>query len=89
MDPTYPLVPIANFLGLILVLVSPFAVSRVRDAAHIAIAIYFFAIWVSIVRVNRAVNAIIWRDNANNSAPTWCDVSELNQPSIEEKCQRA
>ena len=73
MDPTYPLAPIANFLGFALGLVPLFI--GVRNAANTAI--YIYAVWISVICFNRGVNTVIWRNNVNNSAPVWCDISEI------------
>ncbi|THH04132.1 hypothetical protein EW145_g5746 [Phellinidium pouzarii] len=32
-------------------------------------------IWTAIACINQFVNAIVWRDNAINWAPVWCDIS--------------
>lgn len=74
MDPTYPLVPIANFLGFAFALV-PLA-TNVFNAANSAICIY--AIWISVLCFDRCVNAVLWRDNVDNRAPVWCDISALS-----------
>lgn len=72
MDPTYPLVPIANFLACILVL-SSMSKSMIQSWNVGACS---FAIWVIIMALTVAVNAIIWADNVNNVAPVWCDIGK-------------
>ena len=74
MDLIYPLVPIANFLGFILALIPLFAVTRVRNAANIAII--SFAVWISVACFIHGVNTVLWKDNVNDFAPIWCDISE-------------
>lgn len=71
MDPTYPLVPIANFICFFLVLV-PFMTSNLRT--NVGVCLYGF--WVSIACFIRGVNSIVWSDNANDSASVWCDIGK-------------
>lgn len=73
MDPTYPLVPVANFLACILVL-SSMSKSMFQSWNVGACS---FAIWVVIMGFTVAVDAIIWADNVENIAPVWCDIGEL------------
>lgn len=75
MDPTYPLVPISNFLACILVLAS-ISKSMFRTWN---VGVCSLAIWVMIVGFTVAVNAIIWADNVENAAPPWCDIGECFQ----------
>ena len=72
MDPTYPLVPIANFLGFVLTIASIF--TSVRCAVNTPI--YIYLAWLSALCFIHGLNAVIWHDNVNNSAPVWCDISE-------------
>lgn len=74
MDPTYPLAPIANFLGCILVLLPLFCTS-IRSGSW-NIAVISFTLWIAIECVTTGVNAIVWSDNVRNVAPVWCDLSE-------------
>lgn len=73
MDPTYPLVPVANFLACILVL-SSMSKSMFQSWN---IGACSFAIWVVIMGFTVAVDAIIWAENVENIAPVWCDIGEL------------
>lgn len=75
MDPTYPLVPIFNFLACILVLAS-ISQSMLQTWN---VGVCSLAIWVMITGFTVAVNAIIWADNVENVAPLWCDIGECFQ----------
>lgn len=72
MDPTYPLVPVANLIALLLILVS-FFTSALRSWNT---GVHLFAIWVAIQSFIRAVNSIIWSNTSANVAPVWCDISK-------------
>lgn len=72
MDPTYPLVPIANFLACILVLSS--MSKNMFQSWNIGAC--SFAIWVIIMALIVAVDSIIWADNVDNVAPIWCDIGK-------------
>ena len=71
MDPTFPLVPIANFIGCILVLISlskgMFQTWNVGACS--------FAFWTFVLNLEIGVNSIVWSNNTNNVAPVWCDIS--------------
>lgn len=71
MDPTYPLVPIANLLASVLVLL-PFSRQALRSWN---IGVCFFAFWLVVQTFSIGVNCIIWRDNTDIVAPVWCDIS--------------
>lgn len=75
MDPTYPLLPIANFICLFLVLL-PLS-TLVRGSWNMGV--HVLAIWVALESLIRGVNSIVWADNANVIAPVWCDISELRR----------
>lgn len=75
MDPTYPLVPIANFLACILVLAS---MSKGMFQSW-NVGACSFAIWVTTISFTTAVDSIIWADNVDNLAPVWCDISESSR----------
>ena len=72
MDPTFPLVPIVNFVAVVLVFSSMsksmFQVWNVGACA--------FAIWVTIQSFTAAIGAILWSNNVKNSVPIWCDICE-------------
>ena len=72
MDPTFPLVPIANFVACLLILLS---VSKSMFQAW-NVGACSFAFWTALSGFGIAVNSIIWSDNAENKAPIWCDISE-------------
>ena len=72
MDPTFPLVPIANFLACILVLSS--LSGRMFKSWNIGAC--SFGVWVAAESFVRAVNAIIWY-NVDNIAPYLCDIGEF------------
>lgn len=73
MDPTYPLVPIANFIAVALVIVPIFhLVARSWNTG----VYYVYALWVSLLSLSIAVNTIVWSSDANDRAPIWCDISE-------------
>lgn len=70
MDPTFPLVSIINFLlAIIVLLLLPY---RFNDWS---IAIRVYIIWLALMCTCRGINSIIWRDNTDDVAPVWCDIS--------------
>lgn len=72
MDPTYPLVPIANIIGCALVLIPLFhMVTRSWNTG-----VYVFAFWVFLSCLSFTVNTIVWSNDANDKAPVWCDICE-------------
>lgn len=75
MDPTYPLVPVVNFLSCILVCLPLFSTALYSGSWNISLAV--FTIWTAVECITSGVNAIIWSDNVDNVAPIWCDISEL------------
>lgn len=84
MDSTYPLVPVANFFACVLVLAS---MSKSMFQTW-NVGVCSFAIWVVITGFTMAVDAIVWADNVENSAPVWCDIGEyssLNPPDRKSK----
>lgn len=74
MDPTYPLIPIVNFLACILVLAS---MSKGMFQSW-NVGACSFAIWVTTISFTTAVDSILWADNVENLAPVWCDISEFS-----------
>ena len=74
MDPTYPLVPIANFTACILVLLS---MSKSMFQSW-NIGACSFAIWVTVQSFTVAIRAIMWSDNVENIAPVWCDIGAFS-----------
>lgn len=72
MDPTYPLVPIANFIACILVLIPLFHMgSRPWNTG-----VYVFALLSFLATFSIAVNTIVWANDAKDRAPIWCDISK-------------
>ncbi|KAG1751804.1 putative fungal pheromone GPCR, STE3-type [Suillus lakei] len=69
-NPTYPLLPVVSFLGFFLVLI-PFPWHL--QAWNAGTCVYM--LWGAISCLIQFVNSIIWRSNALNVAPVWCDIS--------------
>ncbi len=67
----YPITPIGNFIGVILALLP--LISQIRK---LSLAVWGYALWITEMCFQTFVNTIIWRDNVNNVAPVWCDISE-------------
>ena len=74
MDPTFPLVPIANFVACTLVLCS--MSKRMFQSWNIGAC--SFAFWIAAESFIRAINAIVWSDNVDNVAPYWCDIGQFS-----------
>ncbi|KAI0309359.1 GPCR fungal pheromone mating factor [Amylostereum chailletii] len=72
MDPTYPLAPVVNILAAFLVLLSLLSRSMIQawNAGIVLLGCWLFAYAMVI-----GVDTVIWADNANNSAPIWCDIA--------------
>ncbi|KAI0350980.1 STE3-domain-containing protein [Trametes cingulata] len=70
LDPTYPAFPVIAILGAVVVLIPLSWHFQAWNAGTC-----LFMIWTSIACLNLAINAIVWSDNALNSAPIWCDIS--------------
>lgn len=73
MDPTYPLVPIANFIACVLVVVPLFHMVTTRFWNT---GVYLFALWVFLTSFSFAVNTIVWSNDVKDRAPVWCDICE-------------
>ena len=71
MDPTFPLVPIANFVACLLVLSS--LTKSMFQSWNVGAC--SFAIWIAVESLTRAINSIIWARSVENKAPVWCDIS--------------
>lgn len=72
MDPTYPLVPIANFIGCLLTLISLVdLLARPWNTGVFMFATYNF--FQSLVI---GISTIVWSDNNGDIAPVWCDIGE-------------
>ena len=74
MDSTFPLVPIANFVACILVLLS--MSKNMFQSWNIGAC--SFAIWVAIQSFTKAIRAIMGSDNVENVAPVWCDIGAIS-----------
>ena len=72
MDPLFPLVPIANLVACLLVLLS---MSKNLFQTWNTGACSF-AIWVALQSLTVAIRGIMWSNNVKNSAPVFCDISE-------------
>lgn len=72
MDPTYPLVPIANFFACALSVIPLFhMVNRSWNTG-----VYVFALWLLLISLTNAIDTIIWSNDTNDRAPVWCDISK-------------
>jgi pheromone a factor receptor len=68
-DPTYPLYPIACFISMILVLIPlPWHMQAWNTGT------VMYMLWTAVGLLNQFVNSIVWKDNAINWAPVWCDI---------------
>ena len=72
MDPTFPLVPLLNFICAILTL-SPLYVHTFRSKSW-NIPIFAISLWTSVECIITGVNATIWSNNVQDVAPVWCDI---------------
>lgn len=69
-NPTYPLFPIFAFLGFIVVLIPlPWHL----QAWNAGTCMYI--VWTALACLLQFVNSVVWRNNALNVAPVWCDIS--------------
>ena len=72
MDPTYPLLPLANFLAATLTLLT-FITTQLRDPWNLGIST--LSAWVFINTLFTGIQTIIWRDDSDTSlAPGLCDI---------------
>lgn len=70
MDPTYPLVPTANVIACVLVVIPLFhMVDRSWNTG-----VFGLAIWIALQSISKAVNSIIWSSDTEDRAPVWCDI---------------
>lgn len=72
MDPTFPLVPIANFLACLLIILS--LSKSMFQSWNIGVLSYAF--WTAVPSFTIAVNTIVWSDNVKDVAPVWCDIGQ-------------
>lgn len=71
-DPTYPLIPIINFVGFFLTLI-PFSTSALQRWNT---GICMLAIYISAMCLFLAIDTIVWANNFNIISPVWCDIGE-------------
>ena len=72
LDPTYPSVPIFNFLAFLLVLLPlPWQLHSWN------IGTCMFSLWTAACCFIIFLNTVIWKDNTNNSAPVLCDICKF------------
>ena len=72
-DVTYPLFPIASFLGFVAVLIPlPWHL----EAWNSGTCYYMF--WVALSCLNQFVNSVTWANDAINRAPIWCDICKCD-----------
>ncbi|KAI0316298.1 pheromone A receptor-domain-containing protein [Amylostereum chailletii] len=71
MDPTYPLFPIMSLISSSLMLLAIF--TSVRQTWNAGVLM--LCMWLFLTNVIQGFEAVIWRDNADNKAPVWCDIS--------------
>ena len=68
-NPTYPLFPVFAFLGFFLVLVPlPWHLQAWNAGTCMYIA------WSALACLVQFVNSVVWRSNALDVAPVWCDI---------------
>ncbi|THU83826.1 STE3-like pheromone receptor [Dendrothele bispora CBS 962.96] len=69
-DPTYPAFPVMAFIGFILVLVPlPWHLQAWNSGTCL------FMIWTALGCLNQFINSVVWRNDAIDRAPYWCDIS--------------
>ena len=71
MEPTFPLVPTANFVAFALILLS---ISKNMFQPW-NVGACSFAAWIAMISLKIAINSIIWSNSVENVAPVWCDIS--------------
>ena len=75
MDPTYPLVPIANLLSVVLMLLSLFSLSlRFRSVGQVNVGVLVLGIWLLIDVLWVGVDTIVWAKHARPIIPVWCKI---------------
>lgn len=70
MDPTYPLVPIANFIGCVLSLIPLLHM----DTRFWNTGVYVFVLWSFLSCFPVAINTVVWSNDVKDRAPVWCDI---------------
>ncbi|EAU87370.1 pheromone receptor [Coprinopsis cinerea okayama7 len=69
-DPTYPLYSVFSFIGFILVCIPFWWHIQAWNAGTCA-----FMIWTALSCLIGFINSLVWKGNALNPAPVWCDIS--------------
>lgn len=75
MDPTYPFVPIVNFMTSFPVLAT--LSSKMFKKWNVGVCM--FGLWLSLVGITIGVDTIIWSDSADDIAPVWCDICKSSE----------
>ncbi|KIY66513.1 STE3-domain-containing protein [Cylindrobasidium torrendii FP15055 ss-10] len=70
LDPTYPLFPVASFIACAITLIPLPWHLQAWNSGTCA-----FMMWTAATSFVRAVNSVIWKDNVENVAPVWCDIT--------------
>lgn len=69
-NPTYPLFPIFAFVGFTTVLIPlPWHLQAWNSGTCM------YIVWTALGCLLHFVNSVVWRNNALNVAPVWCDIS--------------
>ncbi|THU83827.1 STE3-domain-containing protein [Dendrothele bispora CBS 962.96] len=76
-DPTYPAFPVMAFVAFVLVLIPlPWHLQAWNSGTCL------FMIWTALGCLNLFINSIIWRNDAIDRAPVWCDISSALMVAI-------
>ncbi|KAI0318444.1 GPCR fungal pheromone mating factor [Amylostereum chailletii] len=70
--PHYPLVPVANVIASVLILLSVINSSS-RHAWNAGVVM--LGVWIFALGLITAVDAIVWSNNVDIVSPVWCDIS--------------
>ncbi|KAF8963268.1 pheromone A receptor-domain-containing protein [Flammula alnicola] len=69
-DPSYPAFPVFAFISFVLVLIPlPWHFQAWNSGTCL------YMIWTALGCLNLFINSIVWRDDAIDRAPIWCDIS--------------
>lgn len=80
MDPTYPLVPLANFAAAFLTLLT-FLTAQLRESWNMGVCM--LSAWVFITTLSTGIQTVVWRDNADTSiAPAFCDIGSSSHSPL-------
>ena len=72
MDPTYPLVPLMNFVSAFLTLLT-FLTAQLRESWNMGVCM--LSAWVFVTTLSTGIQTVIWKDNADTGiAPVFCDI---------------